>query len=122
MPSDSLTGIADLFLVHNRPIHIRCDDSVTRVVGGVESPFRRSRGYAPQPIRPALRMSAAHPGRWRATQGDFRARPWAGMRFSAIISAISITSRPFEAFRARHRALRAAVRDSTRSHRPRSAP
>src|SRR5262249_34077187 len=45
-----LTGLADLFLVHNRPIHVRCDDSVTRVVDGVELPLRRSRGYAPRPI------------------------------------------------------------------------
>jgi hydrogenase maturation protein HypF len=47
---ESLHGIADLFLVHDRPIHVRCDDSVTRVMGGVESPVRRSRGDAPQPI------------------------------------------------------------------------
>lgn len=45
-----LNGIADLFLVHDRPIHVRCDDSVTRVVDEVELPLRRSRGYAPRPI------------------------------------------------------------------------
>jgi hydrogenase maturation protein HypF len=45
-----LAGIADFFLVHGRPIHVRCDDSVTRVVDGAELPLRRSRGYAPRPI------------------------------------------------------------------------
>jgi hydrogenase maturation protein HypF len=46
----SLAGIADVLLTHNRPIQVRCDDSVTRVVDGLELPVRRSRGYAPQPI------------------------------------------------------------------------
>jgi hydrogenase maturation protein HypF len=45
-----LSGIADLFLTHDRSIHLRCDDSVTRVVVGFELPLRRSRGYAPQPL------------------------------------------------------------------------
>jgi hydrogenase maturation protein HypF len=47
---EQLRGIADLFLTHNRPIHVRCDDSVTRIVDGIELPVRRSRGYAPRPI------------------------------------------------------------------------
>jgi hydrogenase maturation protein HypF len=54
-----LARIADLFLTHNRPIHVRCDDSVTRLVGGVELPIRRSRGYAPKPI--ALPLSCPCP-------------------------------------------------------------
>jgi len=47
---ERLGEIADVFLVHNRPIHVRCDDSVTRIVDSLESPVRRSRGYAPQPV------------------------------------------------------------------------
>jgi hydrogenase maturation protein HypF len=45
-----LSGIADFFLTHNRPIYLRCDDSVTRIVAGQELPVRRSRGHAPAPI------------------------------------------------------------------------
>lgn len=47
---EKLSGIVDLLLIHNRPIHVRCDDSVTRVVDGLELPIRRSRGYAPAPV------------------------------------------------------------------------
>ena len=44
-----LGQIADGFLIHNRPITIRCDDSVARVLGDTPTILRRSRGYAPQP-------------------------------------------------------------------------
>ncbi|HXV79452.1 MAG TPA: carbamoyltransferase HypF, partial [Candidatus Binatia bacterium] len=49
-----LGQIADYFLVHDREIHIRCDDSVTRTIGKQELLIRRSRGYAPQPISVTL--------------------------------------------------------------------
>ncbi len=45
-----LSGIADYFLVHNRDIHARYDDSVTIVERGVPRLVRRARGYAPHPI------------------------------------------------------------------------
>jgi hydrogenase maturation protein HypF len=47
---DRLHGIADYFLVHNRPIVRPVDDSVTRVVRGREMVLRRARGYAPLPV------------------------------------------------------------------------
>lgn len=45
-----LGDVADLFLVHDRPIARPCDDSVARVVRGRASVMRRARGYAPLPV------------------------------------------------------------------------
>ena len=45
-----LRNIADTFLVHNRDIHLRSDDSVLRVVSHVPRQIRRSRGYVPEPV------------------------------------------------------------------------
>jgi hydrogenase maturation protein HypF len=47
---ERLAGIADWFCVHDRPIHVRADDSVVRAFRGRELPLRRSRGFAPQPL------------------------------------------------------------------------
>lgn len=46
----TLAGIADGFLVHNRPIHRTVDDSVVRIAMNREMIMRRARGYAPLPI------------------------------------------------------------------------
>ncbi|HQZ96853.1 MAG TPA: carbamoyltransferase HypF [Pyrinomonadaceae bacterium] len=45
-----LHGIADLFLVHDRPIVRHVDDSIVRIMAGRQSIVRRSRGFAPLPI------------------------------------------------------------------------
>lgn len=47
---ERLDGIADLFLVHNRPILRPVDDSVACVVEGRTTLLRRARGYAPLPL------------------------------------------------------------------------
>ena len=45
-----LADIADGFLLHNREIVTRCDDSLYRLLEGKPYPLRRSRGYVPQPV------------------------------------------------------------------------
>jgi hydrogenase maturation protein HypF len=62
---ERLGGIADLFLVHNRPIVRHLDDSIVRVMMGREMILRRARGYAPLPIQ--LRSSI---GNWPSAMGD----------------------------------------------------
>ncbi|WP_018606165.1 carbamoyltransferase HypF [Uliginosibacterium gangwonense] len=48
---ERLGAIADAFLVHDRDILIRCDDSVVRPIGSTPQFVRRARGYTPSPIQ-----------------------------------------------------------------------
>jgi len=47
---ERLNDIADVFVLHNRPIARSCDDSVARISGGRPQILRRARGYAPLPV------------------------------------------------------------------------
>lgn len=55
-----LNGIADLFLIHDRPISRPIDDSIARIIMGEETIIRRARGYAPLPIS-ILTSKNSHP-------------------------------------------------------------
>jgi hydrogenase maturation protein HypF len=52
-----LDGIADAILFHDRDIAMRCDDSVARVIAGVPTIMRRSRGFVPRPFQLARAVS-----------------------------------------------------------------
>ena len=62
---ERLSEIADVFLVHNRPILRHVDDSIVREIGGRELVLRRARGFAPLPVQvednlPKLLAVGAH--------------------------------------------------------------
>ena len=54
---ERLRGVADAYLVHDRPIATRTDDSVARVVAGQPMLLRRARGYVPQSLAAPLAFS-----------------------------------------------------------------
>jgi hydrogenase maturation protein HypF len=83
---ERLSGIADAFLVHDRPIVRHVDDSIVRVVRGRELVLRRARGYAPLPVHlpvplPCVLAVAAHLKKRRQAS--------AGMSSSVSTSVIS---------------------------------
>jgi hydrogenase maturation protein HypF len=51
-----LGNICDAVLTYNRDIHNRTDDSVVRIMNGQERVFRRSRGFAPVPVKTKLQL------------------------------------------------------------------
>ncbi len=72
-----LRGIADAFLIHNRPIHVRTDDSVVRPFRGGAALVRRARGHAPEPLtvraafaRPVLACGAELKSTFCLAKGD----------------------------------------------------
>ncbi len=88
-----LGGIADALLVHDRPIHMRTDDSVVRVLEGRRPlVLRRSRGYVPQSLRLPLGRRA-HPRLRRRAQEHVLRRKGRGMPGSRITLATSRTGR-----------------------------
>jgi hydrogenase maturation protein HypF len=71
-----LKGIADFFLVHNREIYLRSDDSIVQKVSGRLRQMRRSRGYVPvpiflkEPVSPILACGAELKNTICLTKGD----------------------------------------------------
>jgi hydrogenase maturation protein HypF len=53
---DAFAHIADFFLLHDRDIYFRADDSIARIQAGNQRFLRRSRGYAPLPIELGSKM------------------------------------------------------------------
>ena len=73
---ERLRGIADGFLLHDREIQTRCDDSLCWVLGGREYFARRSRGYVPfplqmgRPLRPILACGAEQKASFSLSRGE----------------------------------------------------
>ena len=61
---EKLKGIVDFYLLHNRVIANRNDDTVIRIVNGQAAFIRRSRGYVPEPVELPFEIEASYRG-WR---------------------------------------------------------
>jgi hydrogenase maturation protein HypF len=93
---ERLAGIADAFLVHDRPIHTRTDDSVVRAVGGRGMVLRRSRGYVPGSVklpvasaRPIVACGAELKSTFCVAKGD---RAWVGHHIGDLRNAETLAA------------------------------
>jgi len=93
---DRLASIADAFLVHDRPIHTRTDDSVARVVRGAPMVLRRSRGWVPDSLalpvaapRPILAVGAELKSTFCVAKG---ARAWVSHHIGDLSNAETLAS------------------------------
>jgi hydrogenase maturation protein HypF len=91
-----LAGIADLFLVHDRPIQTRTDDSVVRAMRGGGSLLRRSRGHVPRELelpvparRPLLACGAELKSTFCLAKGG---RAWLGHHIGDLTNAATLGS------------------------------
>ncbi|MDW5593872.1 carbamoyltransferase HypF [Conexibacter stalactiti] len=91
-----LAPIADAFLVHDRPIRTRTDDSVVRAVGGQPLTLRRSRGHVPASSRlprPAARPLLACGAELKSTFCLARGgRAWVGHHIGDLRNAATLAA------------------------------
>lgn len=101
---ERLTGIADFYLLHNRRIHVRTDDSVIRVFRGNPIFLRRSRGYVPRAVvlpaaqRSVLAVGAELKGAVCLTRADraFMSQHIGDLQNDAVLKSLDETVRHLE--------------------------
>jgi hydrogenase maturation protein HypF len=93
---ERLAGIADEFLLHDRPIHTRVDDSVVRAAGSRRLMIRRSRGFVPDALplgvpaaRPLLACGAELKSTFCLARGS---RAWVGHHIGDLKNYETLTS------------------------------
>ena len=116
-----LRGIADLFVLHDRDIVTRCDDSVARVIAGRPVVLRRARGYVPRPIAAGDAVRRAGARLRRAAEEHLLLSAAATRRASARTSAISTASSVYRRLRGVDRAAGAVPRRHAGDRRARPA-
>ena len=99
----SLAAIADAFLMHDRPIANRVDDSLVQIIDGEVQVLRRARGYAPSPLPLPPGFPADHP-KILAMGGDIKNAIATAARSSLTLSPFIgdlVQARTFEDLRRR---------------------